>query len=186
MKSLKGNLSGYLGEDSMRQNAEKMFKLGGGAKGIKITQIETIGEAPERSYKRGGKVHPLSKMQTDMHLPHLTHESPDKIKFSRKSYNKERAIDTAKRGKGKHGWGGFIGSGLGALAGAGLGSLAGGVGAMPGALAGAGLGRQIGEALPFKKGGKTCAKKMAMGGVAKIRHKEATADGMPLEPRKKG
>lgn len=41
----------------------------------------------------------------------------------------------------------------------------------------------------MKKGGKMCAKggkPMAIGGVAKIRHKEATASGMPIKLKKTG
>ena len=64
--------------------------------------------------------------------------------------------------KGKYAWGGFVGSGLGALAGGGLGALTGGWGAVPGAITGAEIGGKIGNYLPFKKGGKTQKNAMEM------------------------
>jgi hypothetical protein len=36
----------------------------------------------------------------------------------------------------------------------------------------------------YKRGGKVCREKFAMGGVAKIRHEEATASGKPKNYKK--
>ena len=229
-RRMEGMLSGYQGADEMREKAEKMFAPQ--MKGVRVTEVESM-SSPNRTairpFNKGGKVHGLSREQSDLHLPKAMKASPAMKKGGLHKRSDTQKDYQSKNGKGKYGWGGFLGSGLGALAGGALGSLGGGVGAMPGALAGAGLGGKIGEYLPFKKGGKVCkkaaggsiytremvgekpttkmphfnyeahmdgerkkmavgggaVKKMALGGVGKIRHEEATASGQQIGRRGK-
>jgi hypothetical protein len=73
MSKLKDTLkyfAGYVKKDAMREKAQKLLggELAKTSMEVPASRSEPA-KTPMRLYKAGGHVHPLTKEQTDMHLP---------------------------------------------------------------------------------------------------------------------
>ncbi len=187
--------SGYKGKDSMRANAEKAF--GNSLKGVTAPAKMSMSAAdkiPPRPYKKGGAVKKnMGGAMGAQALPQDPSRKQMGFKKGGKAVKKQMGGATArpfspssaaaalkKGGKAKkcNAGGAMLGQrppSLGDLL-----SPSAGAQAAP-------RNRWVGPGpipdLGMKKGGKT--KKMAMGGVGKIRHKEMTKAGKPMKTGRK-
>jgi len=228
-------VSGYKGPDSMRDNAERMFASQLRDKGGKFPPSASApGLEKMRLYKKGGNVkhHPLTKEQTDLHLPrrvktphlnqesfqsaenmkrggsgHLRHRTRSRKAFGGSTYaNGGAAMATGGSSsmiKAAHG--GSMGAdklrkgGRCKATGGALSKANGGtvyermmVGERPGKRPSINYESTMRGERPVRKAaggsatssrmaiGGAAVSKMAAGGVGKIRHKQATKDGLPI------
>lgn len=138
--------AGYPGKDAMRGKAEKM--LGGEFRKMSTAEnnrTNTAARMPKRNFKTGGRVHGLTKDQTDLHIPKKAGYAMGGSVYEGEMNGERPTTKTVHHNYEAD---------------------------MRGE-------RPVAKADGLKKGG--CVKGYAMGGVAKIRHKQMPSDYAKLK-----